>query len=153
MSAANPCTAPVARSCARSVLARRGGSTLPAGLLRLYRSTDGLRTVKGGITWDGTPSIGADGVDPGHGPTAAAVNLGGGKVVAVKVKMDKASDGLTGDEQIFGPIYARNGYIVVKSDLHEGVLAHSWVANDEIRVCAHISPSGVTVRPVEVDNG
>lgn len=29
MSAANPCTAPVARSCARSVLARRGGSTLP----------------------------------------------------------------------------------------------------------------------------
>jgi hypothetical protein len=86
---------------------RAGGSSYPSGLLRLYRSADGMKAALGGITWDGTPSIGADGVEPGHGPTAAALYLAGGKVLAPRLKMDKASTGLTGDERLWGPLYAK----------------------------------------------
>ena len=122
-----------------------GGSTLPSGLLRLYRSTDGLRTVKGGITWDGEPSIGADGVEPGHGPTAAALYLASGKVIAVKVKMDKASDGLTGDEQLFGPVYARNGYVVLKWQGSEDAEAATWAIGATLAIRADVVTGSLAV--------
>ena len=123
-----------------------GGSTLPPGLLRLYNSTDALRAAKGGITWDGTPSIGADGVEPGHGPTAAALYLAAGKVVAAKVKMDKASTGLTGDEQIFGPIYARNGYVVLKWQGSEAVEAASWATGATLAIRADVVTGSLAVK-------
>ena len=146
MSVAHSVATPAARPCARSVLARAGGgSSLPSGLLSLYRSTDGLRTVKGGITWDGTPTIGADGVEPGHGPTAAALYLASGKVVAVKVKMDKASTGLTGDEQIFGPIYARNGYVVNKWQGSEAVDAATWAIGATLAIRADVVTGALSV--------
>ena len=137
MSVAHSVATHAARPCARSVLARAGGgSTLPSGLLSLYRSTDELKAALGGITWDGTPTIGADGVEPGHGPVAAPVYLAAGKVIAVKAKMDKASDGLTGDEQIFGPIYARNGYVVNKWQGSEATEAATWAIGATLAIRA-----------------
>lgn len=125
---------------------RAGGGSWPSGLLRLYRSADGQRAALGGIAWDGTPSIGADGVEPGHGPTAAALYLASGKVVAVKVKMDKASTGLTGDEQIFGPIYARNGYVVLKWQGSEAVEAASWAIGDTLAIRADVVTGSLAVK-------
>ena len=123
----------------------RAGSSWPSGLLRLYNSTDGQKAALGGIAWDGTPSIGADGVEPGHGPTATALYLASGKVVAVKVKMDKASNGLTGDEQIFGPVYARNGYVVNKFGGAEAVEAASWAIGATLAIRADVVTGALSV--------
>ena len=122
-----------------------GGAAWPSGLLRLYRSHDGQRAALGGIAWDGTPSIGADGVEPGHGPTAAALYLAAGKVVAVKVKMDKSSAGLTGDEQIFGPIYARNGYVVLKWQGSEDAEAATWAIGATLAIRADVVAGSLAV--------
>ena len=139
----------IAKSCAQpvahAVTVRWGGSSLPSGLLALYRSTDGLRTVKGGITWDGTPSIGANGVEPGHGPVASPVYLASGKVIAARVKMDKASDGLTGDEQLFGPIYARNGYVVNKFNGSEATAAATWAIGATLAIRADVVTGALDV--------
>ena len=120
----------------------------PPGLLALYNSTDLLRAAKGGIAWGGTPSIGADGVEPGHGPTAAAVYLASGKVVAAKVKMDKASNGLTGDEQLFGPIFARNGYVVLKWRESEDAEAATWAAGATLVIRADVVTGSLAVKVV-----
>lgn len=141
----------LARPFARAIASPLGrslfgsGAAYPSGLLALYRSTDLLRAAKGGIAWDGTPSIGADGVEPGHGPVAASMYLGGGKVVAVKVKMDKASNGLTGDEQIFGPVYARNGYVVNKFGGAEAVEAATWAAGATLAIRADVVTGSLAV--------
>lgn len=142
----------LARPFARAIASPLGrslfgsGAAYPSGLLRLYRSTDGLRTVKGGLTWDGTPSIGADGVEPGHGPTASPVYLASGKVVAVKVKMDKSSNGLTGDEQIFGPVYARNGYVVLKWQGSEDTEAATWAVGATLAIRADVVTGSLAVK-------
>lgn len=146
MPAANSVARSCARPAARSVLARRGGAAWPSGLLRLYRSSDGQKAALGGITWDGTPTIGADGVEPGHGPTAAALYLASGKVVAVKVKMDKASTGLTGDEQLFGPVYARNGYVVLKWQGSEDAEAASWAIGATLAIRADVVTGSLAVK-------
>lgn len=125
---------------------RAGGSSYPSGLLCLYRSADGQRAALGGIAWDGTPSIGADGVEPGHGPTAAALYLASGKVIAVRVKMDKASTGLTGDEQIFGPIFARNGYVVNKFGGAEAVEAATWAVGATLAIRADVVTGSLAVK-------
>lgn len=122
-----------------------GGSTLPSGLLALYRSTDSLRTVKGGITWDGTPTIGADGVEPGYGPSFGTLTRGNGRVFCAKVKMDKASDGLTGDEHILGPLYARSGYLVAKVDGSEDTVAATWAAGATLAIRADVVTGGLAV--------
>jgi len=101
----------------------------PSGLLRLYSFLDGLKAKLGSITWTGTPTIGADGVVAGDGPSMGTVTRGGGKVLAVRVKMTKASTGITGDEQIYGPLYVRNGNLVAKLDGVEATHAHSWAIN------------------------
>lgn len=124
---------------------RAGGSSYPSGLLRLYRSADGQRSALGGLAWDGTPTIGADGVEPGHGPTAAALYLASGKVIAVKVKMDKASTGLTGDEQIFGPVFARNGNVVLKWQGGEAVEAASWAIGATLAIRADVVTGSLAV--------
>jgi hypothetical protein len=117
----------------------------PGGLLRLYRSEDGTRSQLGGVTWDGTPTIGADGVEPGAGPTASPVYLAAGKVVAIRVKMDKASTGLTGDEQLFGPIYARNGNVVLKWQGSEAVEAATWAIGATLAIRADVVTGSLAV--------
>lgn len=122
-----------------------GGSGFSAGLLRYYLSTSGLKALKGGITWDGTPTIGADGVEPGHGPVAAPLYLAAGKVIAVRVKMDKASTGLTGDEQLFGPVYARNGNVVLKWQGSEAVEAATWAVGATLAIRADVVTGALAV--------
>lgn len=122
-----------------------GGSSIAAWLLSLYRFTDGLKTVKGGITWAGTPTIGADGVVAGVGPTFGTLARGSGKVLAFRIKLTKASTGITGDEQIIGPLYVRNGYLVAKLDGEEVTHAHTWAVNSVIDVKVVATPSGLTV--------
>lgn len=142
----------VAQSCSQPCVLgaseRWGGSRLPSGLLKLYRSTDGLKAALGSISWDGTPTITADGVAAGNGPDMGAVNRASRKVCIVRFKATKASNGITGDEQIFGPLYLRNGNLVGKLDGQEGLLAASWGVGDEIAAVVEMTPSGVTVQLV-----
>jgi hypothetical protein len=73
------------------------------------------------------------------------VARGGGKVLALRVKMTKASTGITGDEQIYGPLYVRNGNLVAKLDGVEATHAHTWATNAVIDVKIVATPSGLTV--------
>lgn len=145
MSAAHSCARSCAQPAARAANARFAGISWPSGLLRLYRSTSGLKSLVGPITWDGTPEIGADGVEPGHGPSFGTLTRGNGKCFAYKVKMDKASDGLTGDEQVLGPLYARNGYLVAKVDGSEDTVAAEWDAGDTLYAKVITGPETLTV--------
>jgi hypothetical protein len=117
----------------------------PSGLLRLYSFLDGIKAKLGSISWTGTPTIGADGVVAGAGPSMGTVLRGNGKVLALRVKMTKASTGITGDEQIYGPLYVRNGNLVAKLDGVEATHAHTWAANAVIDVKVVATPSGLTV--------
>ena len=131
----------------------RAGSSYPRDLVLLYRSTDGLKSVLGSISWDGTPTITADGVAAGHGPDMGSVNRASRKVCVVRFKPTKADDGITGDEQVFGPLYLRNGYLVGKLDGEEGTLAHTWEASTElapveIAAVVEMVPGAVTVKLV-----
>ena len=126
----------------------RAGSSYPRDLVLLYRSTDGLKAALGSISWDGTPTITADGVAAGHGPDMGAVNRANRKVCVVRFKAMKASTGITGDEQVFGPLYLRHGYIVGKLDGEEDAFAHTWAVGDEIAAVVEMTPRGVTVQLV-----
>lgn len=145
MSAAHSCARSCAQPAARAVNARWGGSSWPSGLLRLYRSTSGEKSLLGPISWTGTPTITADGVAPGHGPSFGSLTRGNGKVFVTRVKMTKASDGITGDEHVIGPLYVRNGYLVAKVDGSEATHAHSWSVGDVVYAKVVSTPSGLTV--------
>ncbi|MDY0188125.1 MAG: hypothetical protein RBR16_09400 [Syntrophus sp. (in: bacteria)] len=120
----------------------------PSGLIKLYRSTDGIKAALGSISWDVTPVITADGVAAGNGPDMGAVNRASRKVCVVRFKATKASTGITGDEQVFGPLYLRNGNIVGKLDGQEDTFAHTWDIGDEIAAVVEMTPSGVIVQLV-----
>lgn len=124
------------------------GGSWPSGLLKLYRSTDGTKAALGSISWDGTPTITDDGVATGNGPDMGTVNRASRKVCVVRFKATKASTGITGDEQVFGPLYLRNGNLVGKLDGQEGVKAHTWAVGDEIDVALTLVPGAITVNLV-----
>jgi len=132
----------------RSPLTWLSGYTWPSGLLKLYRSTDGTKAALGSITWTDEPTITADGVEPGDGPDMGSVNRASRKVCVVRFKATKADDGVTDDEQVFGPLYLRNGYLVGKLDGEEDALEHEWAIGDEIAAVVEMTPAGVTVQLV-----
>lgn len=122
-----------------------GGTSWPSSLLRLYRSTSGLKSLLGPITWDGTPTIGADGVEPGHGPSFGTLTRGNGKCFAYKLPMDKASADFVEDEHILGPLYAREGLLVAKVDGSEDTVAAEWDAGDVVYAKVITGPETLTV--------
>lgn len=124
------------------------GGSWPSGLIKLYRSTDARKAALGPISWDGTPTITADGVVAGHGPDMGAVSRASRKVCVVRFKATKASTDITGDEQVFGPLYLRNGNLVGKLDGQEDAFAHTWAIGDEIAAVVEMTPAGVTVQLV-----
>jgi len=142
----NPAISPLVG--ALDPVAWRAGGSWPSGLLKLYRSTDGLKAALGSITWTPTPTITADGVAAGNGPDMGSVNRATRKVCVVRFKATKASNGITGDEQVFGPLYLRNSYLVGKLGGQEGALAHTWAIGDEIAAVVEMTPIGVTVQLV-----
>ena len=96
----------------------------------------------------GTPTITADGVAAGNGPDMGSVNRASRKVCVVRFKAMKASTGITGDEQVFGPLYLRNGNLVGKLDGQEGVKAHTRAVGAEIAAVVDMTPTGVAVQLV-----
>ena len=142
----NPVNSPLVG--ALDPVAWHAGGSWPSGLLKLYRSTDGQKAALGSIAWDGTPTITADGVAAGHGPDMGSVNRASRKVCIVRFKATKASTGITGDEQVFGPLYLRNGYLVGKLDGQEGVKAHTWAVGAEIAAALIFAPGSITVNLV-----
>lgn len=99
------------------------------------------RARYGNIAWAGTPTIDADGVTAGNGPSFSdVIAWTAGKDLTIQIKATKASDGITGDEQVFGPLYLRNGYLVAKDGTNEAVLADTWSIGDVISVVIQTGP-------------
>lgn len=109
-------------------------SGIPKRIKILYRSVSGLIAKRGLISWDGTPVITADGVTPGNGPRFAdVITWTDGATLYVKMKMLKSSTGITGDEQVFGPLYLRGGFLVAKdTGGQEAYYIMSWFVGDVV---------------------
>jgi len=128
-----------------SGVARFSGTSWPSGLLRLYRSTDGLKSQLGTVVWDGTPTITADGVTPGNGPSFGTLTRGNGKILLHKHKMTVASGDVVDDVHIFGAFWIRAGYLVAKVDGEEATHAHAWAVGDVVYAKVVSGPSTLTV--------
>lgn len=108
-----------------------------------YSSTDGLLARSGIISWPGTPTITADGVTPGAGPSFTDVIIwSDGAKLYIKMKMLKSSTGITGDEQVFGPLYVRNGYLVANDGANTAIYATSWDVDDVVAAVIEIWEDG-----------
>lgn len=112
-----------------------------SGYELFYSSADGYLARKGAVSWDGTPTISADGVTPGHGPSFSdVIAWNDGATLYVKMKMLKSSTGITGDEQVFGPLYVRNGFLVAKdAAAGEAVVAASWAVGGVLMALVQVS--------------
>lgn len=105
--------------------------SLPEKLIHFYRADDGVTPAKGSITWDGSPTITVNGVEPGEGPTVADVNPGvDGAAVVVRVKMKTASANISGDSHLFGPIYVCSEGVKVKVGDSVSLYATDWIVGD-----------------------
>ena len=137
MSCANSVAAPCARSCARSVLARRGAgySSSLALLWPSKLSASGvLKSAKGAApTFTDTPTLSAGGVVPGDGPSFVdVVAWEDGGTLVVEFTATVASADIVGDVQVFGPLYAYSGGLKAKDGTNTASVATSWARGDVV---------------------
>lgn len=135
------CAHSVARSCAqpaaRAVNARFG-SSYPASLVLLWPlkiSDDGvLKSAKGPTpTYTDTPTVTANGVAPGDGPTFSdVVTWTDGGTLVVRFTADTASADIVGDVQVFGPVYACSTGLKAKDGTNVATCATSWAVGDVV---------------------
>ena len=143
MSAANPCTTPVARSCARSVLARRGAG-YPVALALLWpaklTAAGVLKSAKGvAPTFTDTPTLSAGGVVPGDGPSFTdVVTWPNGGTLVVEFTATTASADLVGDVQVFGPLYACSTGLMAKDGVNTASVAASWGVGDVVTALVQV---------------
>lgn len=133
MSCSNSVAAPCARSCARSVLARRGAG-YPSSLALLWSSTKPFKSLKGSPpVFTDTPTVDADGVTPGDGPSFTdVVAWEDGGTLVVQFTATTASAGLVGDVQVFGPVYACSTGLKAKDGTNTASVATSWGVGDVV---------------------
>ena len=123
-----------------------------------YDHRFGTVALQGTATWDGTPTIGADGVVAGNGPTLAsveAIDWSAGGTLTATFKMGVASDdaSLSTPQQLFGPIYAATGALQAKDGTNTASVATTWASGDVVTVEVEIMNDGVRdlMRIVEVE--
>lgn len=120
------------------------GGSWPSGLLTLYRSTDGLKAALGSISWGGTPTITADGVTPGDGPSFTdVVTWADGGTLVVEFTATTASADLVGDVQVFGPLYAYSSGLLAKDGTNVASVAASWGVGDVVTGVVEVFDDGV----------
>ena len=102
-----------------------------------------------------TPTVDADGVTPGDGPSfSSAVTWSDGGTLVVEFTTTTASVALVGDVQVFGPLYAFSGGLKAKDGTNVASVTTSWgvgdvvtgvveVFNDDIRPLMRVRREGV----------
>ena len=136
MSCANSVSAPCARSCARSVIARRGAG-YPSSLSLLWPlklSASGiLKSAKGPApTYTDTPTLSAGGVVPGDGPSFTdVVTWSDGGTRVWEITMSTASADLVGDVEVGGGLYVNSSGLKFSDGTNTATVATSW-GEDEV---------------------
>lgn len=147
----------ITRSVVRPVLRNVCGSPLdwrgagyPSSLALLWplklTAAGILKSAKGPApTFADAPTVTADGVTPGAGPSFGTLTRGNGKVFAYKIKMTIASADVSSEMHVLGPLYLRQGLLVAKVGETEATHVHSWANGDAVYAKVAVTPSGLTV--------
>ena len=131
------CAHPVARSCARScahAVNARWGAGFPASLALLWpKALDAagvLKSLKGPApVFTDTPTVDADGVTPGDGPSLTdVVTWSDGGTLVVEFTATTASADIVGDVQVFGPVYVASTGLKAKDGTNTATVATSWAS-------------------------
>ena len=141
---AHSVAAPAARSCARAVNAR-WGSSYPSALALLWplkiTSSGVLKSAVGPApVYTDTPTVGADGVTPGDGPSFTdVVSWAEGGTLIVEFTATTASADLVGDVQVFGPVYAYSGGLKAKDGTNTATCAASWASGEVVTAVVQVN--------------
>ena len=143
MSCAHSVARSVARSAARPANARWGG--YPAALWLLWSSEKWAVALKGSQpVYTGTPTVTADGVMPGDGPSFADVlSWPDGGTLVVKFTATIASADIVGDVQVFGPVYACNTGLKAKDGVNVASVTTSWAVDEVVTAVVQITDDGL----------
>lgn len=143
MSCAHSVARSVARSAARPANARWGG--YPAALWLLWSSEKWAVALKGSKpAYTGTPTVTADGVEPGYGPsfTSEVVYDDGGTRVMV-FKMDTASAGITTAREFGGGFWATSAGLEFRGGTNTASVATSWGVWDVVTAVVQVTDDGL----------
>ncbi len=142
-SCAHSVAAPAARSCARAVNAR-WGSPYPRDLALLWpvklTAPGILKSAVGPApTYTGTPTVDADGVTPGDGPSfTSVVTWADGGTLVVEFTATVASADLVGDVQVFGPVYACSTGLKAKDGTNTASVVTSWAVGNVVTAVVQV---------------
>ena len=144
MSAANSVAAPCARSCARSVTARRGVG-YPAAIALLWSADKPFKSLKGvAPTFTDTPTLSAGGVIPGDGPSFTdVISWSNGGTLVVEFTATVASTDIVGDVHVFGPLYACSTGMKAMDGVNTASVATSWGVGEVVAGVVEIYNDGV----------
>lgn len=150
-----PCAHPVARSCARpcvrSVTDRWGSSGLPypaaLSLLWPLALTDSgvLKSAKGPApSFTDTPTVTADGVVPGDGPSfTSSVTWADGGTRVVKFTADTASADITEPVEIGGGFWATSSGLEFRDGTNVASVATSWEEDEVVTAVVQVTADGL----------
>ena len=143
-SCAHSVAAPAARSCARAVNALCG-SSYPASLALLWSSSRWATSLKGPApTYTDTPTVDADGVIPGDGPSFTdVISWADGGTLVVEFTATAASADIVGDVQVFGPVYVSSTGLKAKDGTNTSTWVTSWAANELVTAIVSVMDDGV----------
>ena len=112
----------------------------PENLSLLWRSSNHSKSLVGSDPqFSGTPVVDEGGVAPGHGPSFAAVSaLDSMGTLAVRFTTTKAIAAISGEEHIFGPVYARPSGLVASDGTNKATFATTWNAGEVVTAIVQI---------------
>ena len=130
-------------------VAWRAGGSYPKDLALLWPRalTDAgvLKSAKGvNPTFTDAPTVDADGVTPGDGPSFTdIVTWADGGTLVVQFTATVASADLVGDVQVFGPVYAFSGGLKAKDGTNTATVATSWDVGDVVTGVVQVTDDGL----------
>ena len=128
----------------RNIVASRAGVNFPASLALLWpmKLSDAgvLKSAKGATpTFSDTPTVTADGVAPGDGPSFSdVVTWTDGGTLVVRFTADTASADIVGDVQVFGPVYACATGLKAKDGTNTATVGTSWAADEVVTAVVQV---------------
>lgn len=118
----------------------KAGGAFPKDLALAWKSTKWAVALKGPKpTYTNTPTVTADGVVPGDGPSFTdLVAWTDGGTLVVRWTADTASADIVGDVQVFGPVYAYSGGLKAKDGTNVASVATSWAVGDVVTAVVQV---------------
>ena len=97
-------------------------------------------------TYTDTPTVDADGVTPGDGPSFTdVVTWSDGGTLVVEFTATVASADLVGDVQVFGPLYACSTGLKAKDGTNAATVATSWASGEVVTAVVQCDGSEMRV--------